>query len=836
MASPLAALVASGDDTAASESDELRAEFDIESPSESEDVVDAPRPGIEEITVTARQREESLQQTPISITAFSEQALAERGIRDLSELTQYTPNLRFTAGAAQATSAQVYIRGIGQSEGTINAEPRVGIYVDGIYQARPLGSILSVFDLQRVEVLRGPQGTLYGKNAIGGAINVISNQPGPEYDAKIELEYGNYDYIATRLMGNMPVDLFGLGDKLFLRGNFVYENRFGYTYDENLNEDFSSRNLIGGTASVRFLPVDGLDLRINYHQTSEDQKSNRGDCVLVEGMEDSGFMRAALSPEGSQALGGDFVDACNASHELVISTNLPNRDVLDAKKIHGFITWDMPELPLLGALTFESLTGYQSLLQDFNFDWDSTASTLIHSEIRDLGHAQLSQEVRFHGSAWDDRVQWTVGGFYLKEHTWGPPTFTQIIAPDFKIQDTYFPLGIDITEESNFDHRTGAAFLFGTIEPIDRLHLTGGFRYGWEEKSLYKKREIDLCNYFSPPAVPETECFAQSVGPDGLYNVFDKITVPSSTEASVTNSWTAPTGNISVTYDVMEEFHAYVGYQRGFSSGGFNYIGDDVDQTPNAFEPETLDGVEVGVKSSWFDRRLTVNANYFWNYYDNMQVRVQEAQTSGTSDQFLSVQSQIRNAGQATLQGAELEIVSMPIEGLLFNAGLGLTFPQYQDFMVLDVEATREASEIASCGSPGCDNGDNPLTIVPKQADYTDNAFPNTPKVNFQLGLRYTWEFREGMELVPAVDYSWQQKVYFDIANTEELSQDDFGLLNASLAVQLVQTDTRIVFWIKNATDELHSTGGFSLGSWVSRYYGLPRTFGFTFTQRFGGP
>jgi iron complex outermembrane receptor protein len=822
---------ASGAGEATPPPEENEAKEEDEEEEDAEDGYASPRRGIEEIKVTARQREENLQQTPISITAFSEQALQDRGVRDLTELTLYTPNLRFTAGAAQATSAQVYIRGIGQSEGTINAEPRVGLYLDGIYQARPLGSILSVFDLQRIEVLRGPQGTLYGKNAIGGAINVISNVAAPDYEAKIEIEYGNLDYIATRLMGNLPVDVLGLGDKLFLRGNFVYENRYGYTYDRHLNEDFSSRNLLGGTASLRLLPVEGLDLRVNYHQSSEDQKSRRGECEPVAGAENSAFNRAISSPEGMDALGGDFQEECAASEGLVTSTNMPNLDVLEAKKIHGFITWDVPELPWVGALTFESLTGYQSLVQNFNFDWDSTATTIIHSEIRDLGHAQLSQEVRFHGSAWDERFLWTVGGFFLKEHTWGPPTFTELLAPDFNVNGTYFPLGIDVAEVSNFDHRTGAAFFFGTVEPVDRLHLTGGFRYGWEEKSLFKKRDIGLCNYFAGIG-----CFPQTPGDDGKYNIFGQLEVPSQTEAFVTDSWTAPTGNLSITWDFTDDVHAFVGYQRGFSSGGFNYIGDDENQTPNRFEPETLDGVEVGVKSTWLDRRLSVNANYYWNYYDNMQVRIQEASASGTSGQFLGVTSQIRNAGEATIQGAEVEIVGMPVDDLMLTGNLGLTFPQYRDFEVLDAEATREASDIASCGSVGCSTGGNPITIVPVYVDFTDNAFPNTPQVNFQLGARYTWRITDGIEITPGVDYSWQQKVYFDIANTEELSQGDMGLLNASLAIKLVRTDTRLAFWIKNATDEVYRTGGFSLGSWVSRYYGMPRTLGFTFTQRFGGP
>jgi iron complex outermembrane receptor protein len=276
--------------------------------------------------------------------------------------------------------------------------------------------------------------------------------------------------------------------------------------------------------------------------------------------------------------------------------------------------------------------------------------------------------------------------------------------------------------------------------------------------------------------------------------------------------------------------HLYAGYQHGFSSGGFNYIGDEEDQTPNSFEPEHLDGIEVGLKTTWWENRVTANLSYFFNFYRDMQVRIWEAGTSGTRDQFVTPITAIRNAGDATIQGGELELTFMPIDRLLFTGNFGLTFPQYEDFQLLDPAATILATrEMYPEGLP---NWVEPVEVY---VDYTDNNFPNTPRFNFNVGARYTWQINEDYHLSPWINYSWRSKVYFDVANTEELSQGPTGLLDHSLTLEILSTRTTFAIWVKNATDERYLSGGYNLGSYVSRFYAIPRTFGGTITQRFGG-
>ena len=800
---------------------------------EREEAGVGPQPmGIETIKVTARRREESIQDTPISMTVFSEETLAERGIQDIRELARYTPNLLFDTSAAQSNNALIFIRGVGQTEGTINAEPKVGMYIDGVYQARPLGSIITLFDLERIEVLRGPQGTLYGKNAIGGAINIISNKPQPHPEATVQLEFGNLMSRNVRLIGNMPVDVLGLGDKLFARADFLYEYREGYLDDVNLNKKFSDHDLLGGRGALRFTPLEELDMNISYTQTSQPTRGTRGECEIIASRTDSNFFDSvAPGAHGTSALGGDdFVTECDRSHGLTTSTDVPPGDDLQTQKIHGDLVWDTPEIRGLGSLVVRSVSGYQNLDHDLNLDFDSTALPLLSGEIRDDFQWQFSQELIVSGTAFADRMQWTAGLFYLREEYDGPENDAEAVIPNFEFQENggFFPLGAEIASSRSFLHQTAAGYVFGTFDITDSVTLNAGFRYAWEKKDFTSARELSICTYSFRSDFTDCEDEWAAVDGDISIGFGPTVVIPASTFASPSDQWQAPTGNIGVSWAARENLNLYVGYQRGFTSGGFNFLGDDVNGIPNRFEPEFLDGVELGVRSTWLGGRLVANATYFWSYYHDRQQRVQEARNLEGEGNLIGFADVIINVGDATLQGAELELNYLPVEGLLLRAGLGLTFASYDELLLLNAEATEEASEAARQDP---DLPDDAIVLV--YDDATNNALPYTPKVNFSVGAMYNWPVTEYLDITPSVDFSWRSKIYFDVRNTPELSQGDYGLLNARLNFRHHDWKVDLAFWAKNLTDEIYRTGGFSLQNYVSRYYGLPRTFGLTLTKRF---
>ncbi|MAI27256.1 MAG: hypothetical protein CMN75_14605 [Spirochaeta sp.] len=821
----------------------------VESEQESEEPLSYA--GVEEVTVTARRREERLQETPVSVTAFDASALASRGVTELSELARYTPGLWFQSSAAQQNSANVFIRGVGQTEGTINADPKVGIYLDDVYQSRSLGVDLATWDVMRVEVIRGPQGALFGKNAIGGAVQILTVPPGPEYEARAQVEFGNFWARAARLTLNAPIDVLGLGDKLFARGNLIYEARDGYVFDVNLQEEFSSKNLLGGRAALRFLPTDSLDIRLAYWRSHRPVRSARGECELRAEPNDSGqdFLNSfnqvgpwPLLPV-AEIVGGDFVTQCDRSFALHSSTNVPNHEVLDTTKLYGTILWDTPDLPVVGSIAAKSITAYQALAYEINLEVDSTALSLLQADVNKDRHRQFSQELQFSGWGFDERLEWTLGLYYLGEATYGQPNNVYAMVPDFEFvnsQNVYYPIEAYANVLSRTQQQTAAGYAFLDFEVVESLTASAGFRYGWEQKSLERETDLALYGWVPTPATDPPvnsncrgtpgalrECIPWAVV-DGIIQIGNGVAEYS--YGQVRESWTAPTGHVNLDWRITEEINAYVGYERGFSSGGFNYLNDDGDGEPQSFKPETLSGVEIGLKTSWFENRLLANFSFYWNDYDQKQVRVQVARTNPVTGN-IGFSDAILNAGDATIQGAEIELTAQPVENLLLVAGLGLQFNSYDDFRVLDEDAT---AALHPNGGYSCVEAYSDPQCV--YTNISNKKFPFMPEYTLSLLARYTWNVYQDWDLILTGDYAWQSEVFFDIQNTEELSQSSYGLLNLRLTAVIPETETSVALWTRNVTDEEFLSAGFGLGAYVTRYYGLPRTFGITITQSFGGP
>jgi len=785
------------------------------------------RSGIEEIVVTARKREEKIQETPISITAFTERALEERGIRNITELTEYTPNLDFGHTAGAGNTAQIFIRGIGQEDGTVNAEQGVGVYIDGVYQTRALGSVVGLHDIQRVEILRGPQGTLFGKNAIGGAVSIITNQPGPEYGVRGLFEAGNLDAYTGFLMLNFPIEVLGLGDKLFVRGSVTYETRDGYVHDQYLDERFADHQFLGGRGALRVLPRDDLEFTVTYWQSKEDERNLRAECrVNPRTPADYDFIAntelgTVASAFFSPAFGySSFSDECNKSHEYDTSTDLESNSALDSRKVNGTAIWDSPEIPYVGSVTVKSITGFQSLEQDLNLELDSTAWRVLGSVIRDVKHQQFSEELQFLGQSFDDRLDWILGGFWLRERVTGPPNTTHGFVPGLELGPFAMVLDADVEDQTHLVHDTYAVYLHGNFEATERVSVYAGVRYVHEKKTMEKKRSyaIDFCAGPPVDATYEDLYCAPWIAVDGYYQIGGVNDIPERTSADVSDSWNAVTGLLGARYQITDDVMLYGGYQRGFRSGGYNYIGDDAEGKPNAFDPEYLDGIEFGLKSTWFDRRLLANLTYFWNYHHDMQQRVKESRLPTDDGTELGFADVILNTGNATIQGAEIEFEVRPIEGLRFVGGLGLTFAKYKDFELLNPDETLA-------------QGRNVYD------DLTDNDFQHTPKINFSLLASYSFPVGRVGDLTAQASYYYRSKVHYHVQNIDALSQGKVGIYNARLSFRVDDWETDIALWCKNLFDRRYLVGGIYVSGFgmVSRFYSEPRTYGITLTQRFGG-
>jgi outer membrane receptor protein involved in Fe transport len=361
-----------------------------------------PRKGIEEITVTARRREEVLQNTPLAITAFSETELESRGIESITDITQSTPNLQFDSAAGSDSNARIFIRGVGQGDPIFTADPGVGLYVDGVSYTRSAGSIFDLVDIERIEVLRGPQGALYGKSTIGGAINVITKKPDGNTETTLRGAIGEDHRRDASIRAGFPL----LDERLFGRISLATRNSDGFAHDAFTDEDLQDEGKISGRASLRWLADDDLEFTMTFDRVYQREES-------------LAFKLRQVDPENGlidvgNRLGDNFSAGLSEDNPFVVSTDTPSRDDLDTYGLSLNTDYSLGDTFFGSDVTLQSITAWRKVEQRVNVDIDGTASGGINQFINDQ-QRQLSQEFRLKGSALDDKLDFGVGGFYFRE-------------------------------------------------------------------------------------------------------------------------------------------------------------------------------------------------------------------------------------------------------------------------------------------------------------------------------------------------------------------------------------------------------------------------------------
>ena len=352
--------------------------------------------GLEEIVVTARKRDELLQEVPISITAFSTSDLEERSITRIDQIGQATPNLNFDR--IGSFSSRVYIRGVGQNRSIITEDAGVAQYLDGVYLGRAQGSVYDAVDIERIEVLKGPQGTLFGKNTVGGAINTITVKPNSELGGMARLGFGNYDHFTSRISANIPWP--GLEDKLMTRLSFGSTQTDGVIKNKFNGEELDDEKRMSGRAQVRILPKDGLDILLTYDQTYLRQKGPGSKCHFVNpGAQFFGILAVS---------GVNFAGACRDTQKVgdhSILQDLPGKADLDVWGSSATMTWD------LGPATLKSINSYRKLEFVSNSDFDSTALNVLQFLGGESNQDQTSHELQLSGTSLEDRLElgrWTL--------------------------------------------------------------------------------------------------------------------------------------------------------------------------------------------------------------------------------------------------------------------------------------------------------------------------------------------------------------------------------------------------------------------------------------------
>lgn len=597
---------------------------------------------LEEVIVTAQKREQSLQDAPLAVTAFGAKDVAQRGIYNIQDIGLFVPNVQVAPNPGGATSSTFAIRGSTTINPAITWEATVGMYLDGVFIGKNLGGIFDVADLDRVEVLRGPQGTLYGKNTIAGAINLITRKPGEEFDAYAEVGAGNFG--SRMLRARVDTGASGtVGEGLgSVRATVAYSKRERDGFYDNvaLDPTFGNNPFVGSTSSSELASLDTdafrldviadvtdtFSVRYNYNESNADNLPNLGQVTNVDPAVYGSFGLGDFA--GLHAL--YLTDGNGRADE--ISNDYAIEEVSETKGHSLTMTWD------LGDATLTSITARRDLDWRDQLDIDGTNMDLFHSG-RDTSYEQFSQELQLSGS--NDSINYVAGLYYFSEEG------------DIYNPISFFGLFGSPTDNNEYGLDNRSFAIYGqadwVVSSMPELTLTAGLRYTSEDKDQY---------IIHPNA---------STGGAGAFDV------------TADDSWSNVTGTLIASYAFTDDSTGYAKISQGWKAGGFNGEAPTADAFFESFDPEEVLAFEVGYKARLADDRVEINAAAFWNDISDMQFSVFLEGSGGAA-------STVDNAGAATIRGIEIEMAAQLTDTIKLSANVGTLDTEYDEFIELGVD------------------------------------------------------------------------------------------------------------------------------------------------------
>jgi len=804
---------------------------------------------LEEVVVTARRREESLQETPVAVSAFSNQSLEELGLTNISDLTRVAPNVDMYSGNGTTGTANIFIRGVGARNTGVNFDSGVGIYVDGVYVSRADGAVLDNVDVQSVQVLRGPQGTLFGKNTTGGAILYTTNKPSEEYGGNAEVRVGNFDKLDSKLTVNIPL----VGDTLMSRFSLYQTKNDGYVHSEIpdglppqpagnqpfVKDEYNDTDRYGGQAQLRWAATDDLLLDLNYNYGKTDQAARGQNCELVEGIPGAGWQSLLqddliIIPSTGQSI----KDWCKANQDLgkdkIMANLTPNRYRAEVNTLSLTADWDLGKgLNVKSITAWRNTTGGEvneldasgiSNLGRTNYGWNGTAE-------RDTD--AYSQEFQLTGTAFDDKLEYVVGVFGFREETNkgaaaspSGPYFGALFDPNIAFyQNTLTEL---LTKNSSASAFSQADWHFN-----DYWTLTLGARYTWEERKLTRNNKVpdvtDLATTGDAEEVIEGVFYSFPSGPETFNNNHRFVYTGNPYEQQTNNTddtKVTPMGSIQRTFDglgFMDFGNAYFTVANGFLSGGTS---DTLDITTNRLEPydpEEVWNYEIGFKMDGWDHKLRLNTAIFYTDYKDRQLT-----TVRLNPETNRPQGSLINAKDSWISGIEMEAIVLPVENLQITANV-----TFNDSDIKKYEDERITAAAPGPVPPGCTrvNVSGLANLDSCPIDRSKEGLPRLPDSVYFVAVQYTFETVLG-DIVPMVSWSYRTNLdnCFDFASCQsglyKVDQED---VTARLTWTSPELAWRVTAYGNNLTDDRYITGGTPLvdvTETAGTIYNQPRTYG----------
>ncbi|MBB4614894.1 TonB-dependent receptor [Novosphingobium taihuense] len=721
--------------------------------------------GLSEIVVTAQKKAESIQSVPISIAAVGGEQLTAMNVTTLQALQGSVPNVQIDNFANTPNNAVFTIRGIGVIEPDPYAGNTVSIVVDGVPQFFSMGALLDTYDTGRVEILRGPQGTLFGANTTGGVVNVVTNQPTGDFGGYVRGTYGNW----KRFDVNASIEAPLVKDVVSVKVAGIHTQRDGWVTNVWNGEDMGRKNVDAVRGQLYITPSPDLKITLQGEYVA----ARNGAPIVVNGglpgeanyVPEGTFWNGAVLPmyRSPCAVAGR---PCKAPDKYFSGNNeVPDQSDMTTKFFIGTIQYDNTPL---GDIT--AITGYKRFTLFEYTDQDGTAKTNNATRRRTRGW-QFSQELRSAFSA-GDSFNAVAGLFYLKTHY----NHYQMYHLDFALPGL---IQYNVQDQGT---ESFSAFLQSYTQITDALKFSAGIRYTHD--SIDARATLDT-GLGSQPLT------------SAQWDKFD-VTFPGSLDVGGKKSWGNVGWKLGLDYETGRNQLIYASWARGFKSGGYTgRIGVAADgDTP--YNPEKVDTFEVGLKADFLDRRLRTNFAAFYTNYRDMQV----AQIY--FDPATNVQgNRILNAAKSEIKGFELEVQAVPVDGFTLRGSLAYLDTKYKSFLYFD-------------------------PVAAKFIDLKGYALQNAPKWASTLGANFTHAFADDSSIVADVSWMYTgQKFYTAVVNTPRSSVQPTYYVDALLTYYGPEKRYSIGLWGKNLFDKRYiSTVYDSPGYMGIVGYAPPRQFG----------
>jgi iron complex outermembrane recepter protein len=732
--------------------------------------------GLEEIVVTARKREENIQNVGLSVSALGQREIDRTFARDLKDLASMSPNLVIDdTSQGPGGVAAIYIRGIGVADVEKNFDPAVGVVIDQVFIGANSGAILKGIDIARMEVLRGPQGTLFGRNTIGGVINVERTKPTGELGGKVRASYGDYDTYRVDGILNFPITD-TLAAKLSGAKN---EQREGY-YDNIVSGDDAGRtDYESFGVNLLFTPGDSMSLEYTYNYEDIEQDTPP---LLNTGQSRHLFcsVYGYCSPSLNTTITGDRLKVSqvglfpplvpnSVAFNATTPADLQRRDLDSTFGTDTHIVewgWDVNE-----EYRVDAVYGLFGTSETVLSDWDGTPE-MLYGTSRPANYEQTSFELRLTKGG-DGPLRGTVGVYLWKSsYDIHLRSYIGFAAPGAVL---------DIAQFSRQDTDSKAVFAEFDYDVTDKLTLTLGGRYTEDKKYAEQRGLVDTRAVQALPGLPQL---------DG--DPHDK--------------WNQFTPKLGAKYQMTDDAMAYFTYSKGYRSGGFNGRVATYVESVEPYNEETVENFELGLKSEWLDNRLRFNGAVFLMKYDDRQEEIHLPDTSSGTGQ----KTVVANASTAEMKGVELELQAYPTDGISLRANLAYLDASYDEFEF--------------------DDDGNPATPL---VDLSHLEFRRAPEWTGNVDATYEWNVG-GNTMWARVAYHYLGSHETNFDNSPEVRNDAQHLIDASINYEF--GSTRVSLFGMNLSDEDGYMIGYDVaGIWSYAATRPPRTWGVEITHEFGG-